>query len=308
MITRKLWRALRTPPFAHPMFRRRQVNPPVIIIRKPESRSRKIWAIAGGVVFICILSIPLAFVAAFLIPLLIILLGTISGLICAVRVSSILVQTKEQRAYDLLSISPSGALGASWAACAGYLHHSPYFRRLFNLLRQMPLILLGVTVIGVILALIPFLNPVLLQNDGTRIETVPSLIPAGILAVTHLSTAAFALYFDSIQSIIMGGLVAMLVPTYVQSRTEARPIAVGIFLALQMVVYSATWLGAMIILSSSFESLALDGLIADLSLPVLRVLVLVIIRELIIMTVWQVLALQLNTDTAELDVITRIAV
>jgi hypothetical protein len=106
----------------------------------------------------------------------------------------------------------------------------------------------------------------------------------------------------------MGGLVAMLVPTYVQSRTEARPIAVGIFLALQMVVYSATWLGAMIILSSSFESLALDGLIADLSLPVLRVLVLVIIRELIIMTVWQVLALQLNTDTAELDVITRIAV
>src|SRR5689334_9642805 len=119
MTTWRLWHALRSPPSEHPIFQR-MVSPYYDDIR---------WVLVAQNVLIQgqIWFWSLIFVFDTRALILMILSGTLYGMIWSIIVSGTIAIEREYRMYDLLCLSPSGTLGISWAICMGCLHRNRTF-------------------------------------------------------------------------------------------------------------------------------------------------------------------------------------
>src|SRR5262245_41194048 len=146
MMTWKIWRALHNPPALHPVFQRTVLLPP------PTLNRRSIGWASLVVNLVLALGQYSPTILLLLMPFILIFTGITYGIDCAVRVGSAIAKEHENSTFNLLSLSPGGALGASWAMCTSTLYRNRDFSRLHTIMRGT--IIIGMAAIFVIASLI----------------------------------------------------------------------------------------------------------------------------------------------------------
>jgi hypothetical protein len=188
----------------------------------------------------------------------------------AMNISAALIREHEHHTYDLLCLSPPGALATNWAICTGVLHRDDALGWL-DLLRK----LMAGLLLFILLAVL--LTTAWRQNTADPFQF--------FLLALDMVTLAAASYIDHVQSVVLGSLVGMLTPIYSHSRLDAHLITAATFLALQTATLLVTLLVAIVIL---------PGL--NFSPPGLTLLVFYLTRETFIVGLWRLLSYHLNAD------------
>jgi hypothetical protein len=282
MVTRRVWRALSDPPGVHPLFQRRVLLPPNL--------PRNGFTLANTVVNLVLgIGHYLPLLLIMFMPLLL-ALGGVYGLDCALRISTAIARAQEDDTYNLLSLTPGGAIGASWALCTSTLYRHRDFRRLQTMVQV-------AVVIGLVLAPIIAVFSIILPLD---VSSGRFLTPQDVLVnFLNLLALLIILYLEYMQSTVQGVLVGMLIPTYVQNRMDVTLYALLVFLLLQILVYAA-----FVLLGFTLLPGLLAGDARVLLVP-LRVALFYGLRERVITGLWRRLAARLNTSLAEFAVVSH---
>jgi hypothetical protein len=297
MMTQKLWHALNHPPARHPLFRRTVILP-------PASRRRFV----SGATVLIELVLGVAYNAPtllfLLMPFYLLVIGLAYGLDCALRVSTTITKEHEERTFDLLSLAPTGIWGTNWVLATSSLYRNRDFDRLFTIIRTALATALVLTCIVALIAAMsltgsrPSWQPQANNLDGLLQVTVDFL---GMLALLA------AIYVEYVQSTVLGSLVGLVISTYAHNRLDASLWSFGIFLLLQVSIYTAAWFIGFELLPEIYEWLNINGWYASFTLPVLRVAAFFLLREGLIAALWRALIARLNMSPGELDFISGVA-
>ncbi len=297
----QVWNALRRPPIHHPLFRRVSHSHPPVAQRHLTSIQRAVLTVlfVGGVyvglryyaqaIIVGTLLIPLGVAALYMA-----LHGTLAGLFWAIRVSGAIAQERERGIYDLLSTSPYGAFGVSWAICTGCQYHDQTFNGIgaqrvwFSRIFFISLLLFG----GVIV-----------QIDPRSFDGRPLV---GLLLIVEIAAAlALVFHIDDIQSTVIGSLVGLIVPLFARNRLDARVGAFVGFLLLQIGAYVLIGLIGFVLLPQLSNILTFDATIKLLLLPFEQVLVFFAVRELIARGLWRLNVLLLDGDVSDPSLLSK---
>ncbi len=298
MLTWKLWRALNNPPHSHPLFKRTLIANHGV---KPRRAGRIL------LMFLC-LFIATGFcwtVLSIWIPLILVitlvLANSVYSSIWAVNISSVIAEEHQQNRYDLLSMSPCGALGVSWAMGMGRLHRTGLFKWTQLLVRLATTILLITLVFTLFFSVF-----IAAKNDMPPIDQLAQEANSELArSIIYGIALNIAFYIDHVQSSILSSLIGIIASTSIRNHAEARMRALGGFLTAQIAVYTFSVLAVFYILPEICNTLNLTVLATPLIFAVLGLLVFYSIRETVIRITWQRLAAQLNADSAELDFLIR---
>jgi hypothetical protein len=274
MLTWKIWRGLNSPPIQHPLYHRIMATP----LRVTP------WYMGCMVIM----------VAPFLLLPAILFTSAFYSLRWAITIGGTIAREREAGMFELIALSPDGALGASWAICAAAIHRNESLKQI-----QSPMswvVRLGFTLL-ILASLGNFVEPLVPNDADGSLVTVIHLL--------YLFTLVGALYVDHTQSVAMGSLVGMLIPTYTRSRVDAGFGAFLIFLLLQVITYLLTLLIGFNLLSGVFRAMGAAPITAALALPILRLAVFYAIREGMIAGLWRLLVERLNVAASEMVYVTR---
>lgn len=300
MVTRKLWRAVNSPPPRSPIYlrafasrfhteERRPFHVP--LLRQITAISKDLGVLVLPIVLILFgtpFLILLFYIALLISPLLLPLANTVHGLAHAISASSGIARERDRQTYDVLCATPPGMLGMHWSYCTGWLYDHSSFRT--------PL--LGVLVIGIIANVVGITSQVIFGGDGA---------PPLTIMVRGLALSAIFI-IDYTQTIIVSSLTVLLVPTSGENESNTRLRAAGMFLTLQMCVYLPTLLVAVVALPGTFRLIHVDPATGALISPLLYLAFFVALREIIIVGLWRRVEINLNATRVELDAITQAAV
>jgi hypothetical protein len=284
---------LRNPPFGNPLFRRTLIrrNPQFT----PEFQPYRIFtprflAELVGVMFICMAMLSPIFLILLAIGLLLLLNGTVYSLIWSMRTSGLIAQTRQHETYDVYCVSPEGALGVNWAICTGFLHRHNRLEQIHVLVRSL---------LGVALIVVALIALVLLSNTGQ--ERLTSYAQEEVrrysTTLVHMATLIGLIYIDHVQSIVLGCLVGILVPTYARGRLDAQLGTMGVYLTLQVSTYVLAWVVGLVILPDIYDEFASGW--AQIGLAVMQIVLFYVIREGIISFLWNKLTERLNITPTE---------
>lgn len=274
MLTWKLWRGLKAPPTGHPLFQRIMAAP-----LRPTP-----WYVGCAIILLA----PLLLLPAILFT------SAFYSLRWAINISSMIARERETGMFDLVALSMTGAIGASWAIGTASIHRNQSLQQI-----QSPMswvVRFGFTLL-LLASLVNFVVPLMPSGTFIGIQTV--------IPVLYLLTLALGLYVDHVQSVALGALVGMLIPTYTRSRIDAGVGALIGFLLLQVITYALTLLIGFVLIPGLFPVFGNEPLIAAIALPLLRLLIFYAIREGIIVMVWRVLVERLNIAASEMVYVTR---
>lgn len=292
MTTWKIWRALHNPPALHPVFQRTVLLPPATGNQRTPG-----WA---GMVVNLVLALGQhsPTILLLLMPFILLFTGITYGIDCAIRVGSAIAKEHENDTFNLLSLSPSGALGASWAMCTSSLYHNRDFDRFHSIMR-------GTIIISIIVVLIIASLVIIAHSEQFSRASEPTL--PTVIHIIDLMTVMTALYFEYMQSTILGSLIGMFVPTYTQNRIDTRIYTLGVFLLLQITTYFLAYLIGFVILPDLYDRLHIIGEHIESSLSLLRLAVFFMIREVMITLLWRALVERLNAIPSELELTMQFA-
>jgi hypothetical protein len=296
MTTWRLWRALTRPPYNHPLFWR------TVTTREPDAPVRR-WPSGHLVLGIVVLFIcsgaffprqitTIVLVAFMIVPILLLIFtfnGLIYGLIWGVKISSAIAKTYEASIFDVLSLSPGGALGATWAMGTGCLYRN---REVGDL--NFP------ETWTIRLFVVIFASMALGTLSGTR-RANELVLPVLVYALVLIA----GFYVDDIQSIVLGSLVGMLTPLYARNRLDARLWTMGLYLLIQVTTYVSVLLVGFVLLPALYDWMSISGIHSDIVLPLLGLAVFYGMRELGIALLWNNLTRRLNADPQELNLDAR---
>lgn len=287
MLTWTLWRAVRNPPSTHPIFLH-IFNGKYIQFHRFGYIAWLILAplLLCGLSFYLHPSLNFTFVAAIM-QFYFLYVG-IHSLTWAMNVSSTIVKEQEANTHDLLGVTPVGSVGAYWAIFTGCIYRKGEFLNFNNN---------GTTwIIRVLFAISIIFVPV--SNAGGRVVDLDSLV-----VLVYLAALVAAFYIDHIQSVLLGSLVGMLIPTTTHNPVESRLFVLGSFLAIQGISYFLVWL-TLSLLSALYDAIPQQSIIVAMSLPILRVIIFYAIREGFVRLLWERLGRQLNASDLELTLLT----
>ncbi len=295
MTSWRIWRILMNPPFWHPLFRRTLLNRaslpshPTSSYRSHHPKSRMILEVMTAIVFCSAMCSPLFLVAACA-TILFVLNGTGYSAIWAVQTSGVIAREREFGTYDLHCLSPEGALGVNWALCTGFLHRGQQLEQVHGLIRS--ILTIGLVIAG-IMAMVLVTNIVRTPDNSLASEGIQN---TSAMLVNVLALIAI-IYIDHIQSVVLGILVSIFVPTYSRGHIDAQLATFGLFLFLQITTYLLFWLVGLVLLPALYQGT--DGIIAQVSLACLQVGSFYTIREGIITYLWRLLARRLDIPASE---------
>ncbi len=295
MTTWRLWRALRHPPFNHPLFWR-------TVMTKETEASTRHWpvgrvALGALLLFICSGAVfprqltTIALIAFMIVPGLMVSFtfnGLIYGLIWGVKISSTIARSYESSTFDLLALSPPGGLGAAWAMSTGCLYRN-----------RMAGDLAFPETWTIRLFVVIFASMALATMSGAQ---YPGELVVPVLVYSLALIAAF--YIDDMQSIIVGSLMGMLIPIYARNRVDARLWTAGIYLLVQVTTYVSSLLTLFVIIPALYQRLGVNGWHTQVSMPLVGIAVFYGIREIIIFVLWHNLTTRLNASPTELNLVT----
>lgn len=276
-MTHKLWHALRRPPATHPIFRRTVLLPGI------QKRRYLSWA---GVTVTLVLGLSdfMPTLLMMLIPLVLLLSGIVYGIECAVRVSHAIASEHENSTYPLLALCPPGALAVSWVICTSTLYRNREFERLHEIVRTSVMIaVIGICLMFGVVFLVTSAAPAPYDN-GAQILNL--LLNTGVIFTV--------MYWEFVQSVLLGCMVGLLIPTYTVSGLDAGLYAPGVFLLLKMMVYALTALVGLNILPDVYERLGVEGSFTELSLALMRAIFFIGIQETLIRLLWRHLLSRVN--------------
>lgn len=287
MLTWKLWNALNRPPTTHPLYQRTQ--------RAPLTKRRPLPVLVLGTYLLACCTVSLlASIGLQWLPVLAALAlafgNTVYSAVCAVNISGTIARERETNTYDLLCLSPMGALVVSWVLCTGRLFRTPTFRRLHFGIRLL-VIVIGLT-LGLTLV-VPLLIAAHYEAQVANTELFSALLVGVTLTIVF--------YLDHIQSAVVGSLIGMMSPTFIRHGTESRLRAVGSFLLWQLLSHGLAGAVGFVFLPALYSVLRLNSWLAEATLAVLAVALFYGLREGIIRRLWARLMERLNADEAELD-------
>ncbi len=300
MQTWKLWQVLRKPPAAHPLFLYihssavAAVNPRLVIWFGPLMLAGLILYVLLGTWLLPRVTLPLLFS-----PLpgttavLAVFSGTFYGAAWLVTISRTLARQAGHGLYDLLWLSPSGALPAILALGTGCLHRNHSFQ-VVNDQRQALLNVILTTPGAAVLAL--FVTAFSGQPDLTEFIM---LVIVGSVAVA----AAFRL--DHMQSIVLGSMLGMIFPLVARERGSNPLLGMIVFLLLQLASYTLLILLTFVLLPYWLRQTGLDGWYTDPLALLLGVVSFYSLRESAIQVCWRVLLRLLDADSEDLRLMER---
>lgn len=292
MITWKLWHALINPLYNHPIFQH--------ALRKQRAFSfpNQIFGYMGlSVLLICagftffpnIITVLLVF--CFIAPFLFMVFnGSVYGIVLALNIGWVIAKEQEQYTHALLCVSPVGPLGAHWLLATGYLHRNNTTRQLHMLVRAQYIVVLGM--LGII-GLILLLNMVE-ARDGNATARIHALV-----VVAKAALILCGVFFDHVQSLVLGCLVGILAPVRSPTYFEVGFWSTGVYLLLQLTGYLVFIFPGLLLTARLFEALQWHSEFAELLLAALRLLVFYLIREGIIAGMWRVATVYLNSSVGE---------
>lgn len=265
-----LWQHLRHPP-AHPLSQR-------LMRGLADSRAQRFMTRVAPLVSLLGCGSIWVLLSSLQLPLpLFLLAGMIAWssvyvMLWVIRISATIIRAHENGIYDHLSLAPAGPLGVNWAICSASLHRGDalgwvdVWRRLINGLLIF-VVLMGVLTVG-------------LRSDH--------LLAAQLLGfVAELLLLAWVLHSEHVQAVVIGCLVGMLLPVYQRTRDEAQVWAALLFLALQAVTLVIALLTATVVV---------PGLLSAVSPTLAGLIVFFVVREAVVVVLWQALANHLNTS------------
>jgi hypothetical protein len=333
MISWRLWQALKHPPEEHPLYRhtlasaKRKVSVPArgvsgsqqpsdvfpfgeqsfgqpgrVVVVQPSNSSRntvyKVLAVLGLGWFCCcsggvFVSLPAL--------MLLLAVGTLYGAYTAVRISGNIAQEHEQGRDELLSLTPSGALGLSWAAVTGHLYRNNTFTRLR---KWMPIACVVLTLLSSGFLAFVQINLLISTPASRSVNSSAYQYDGGaqqVVFLLYVAAAAAAFLIDFYQSVIAGVLIAVITPTYGRNRFETQALTLAGFLSVQIVTYLSALLIGLVVLPGIYQALSINDWIGEAILIVLRIGVFVLIREAFIVWLWQFAQQRLNIGIGEFE-------
>jgi len=208
--------------------------------------------------------------------------GTVTGLLWAFHISSAIAQQRTFHTEEVLGVSPPGRLGTYWATCSGYLYRYGALHRYTHQRHN-----------TLILALI---------MGGLLVMTRP--IDSTESVVTAIAFIA-AIYSETIHAVVMASLLGLVVPLYTHNTLDAQLLATGLFLLFQVFTVILTILTSLRIIPHLYSALDFHGAIAEISIPILSLLVFIVVRETIIIGLWRILKQQINIGTEDLRILSN---
>ncbi len=229
---------------------------------------------------------PLLFIIDMRLVCLMILSGTISGMILTLRISNRIADEQQSRTYDLLCLTPGGTIRTLWAICTGCLHREQAFEILNS--QEAWIIRLGLFVPFIVSSQL-FLQRLLGLKGGVTIFWA-----AGFIAL---------FYIDHIQATVFGCLSGMLAAQQASSM-DKRLWAVSVFTAFQVCSYLFTIVIGLFVLPNICGWLTMVGINSEISQILLTVGIFYLTREGMITLGWQRLMNSTNTQSADIDFLT----
>jgi hypothetical protein len=294
-MTWHLWRILQNPPRQHPLFWR-TLQQPSNLLTPMGNLLVRILLIIGGLSLV-VLSPPLALVlliyGVVLLPLSVLMFSGIGyGIYGALTIATHLAQEHRHGRYELLQLTPAGAILIDVVVSAGCLHRRNRFQQVHKLVRFTAYsLLIALSLVAGFIWLSLTYNPSGSSNNEAVVQQVFPII-------LFLLGACAAFYIDHIQTIITGCLVGMLTPYYTQSALEVRVMLVVLFAAVQMGVYGLS-LAIVLIVSPVIQHSIVDMPLAYVLTMMSAIGIFYTVRESVIRVLWRFLLRQSYTSAAE---------
>lgn len=103
------------------------------------------------------------------------------------------------------------------------------------------------------------------------------------------------LYIDYVQSTVMGSMVGLVIPTFASSIVDSFLYAPAVFLFLKFGCYSLGVLVGINLIDTLYLQAGWQGGAADLSMTVLRVVIMVAVQEILIRGLWRLILIRMNS-------------
>jgi hypothetical protein len=275
LLTWLLWKHLLHPP-EHPLFRRTIRTASHYKIPLPI-----VWFVLFAACAACynlwVFLLNFHVSIAVLLPLTMLLLSSAYVMMWISNICLTLIREQEQRTYDTMSISPLGALGANWAICTAILHRHDALAWL-DVVRRL---LSGFILFILLMVLLTIALKEAVPHSGQPFGLLVDIIALSLMA-----------YVDNVQSVVLGSLIALLLPLYIGNSNDVHIWAVFVFIILQTFAF-VSFLAVMLLL----QTLALNNSHAI----VFGLVIFYALREGMIYAAWHTLAYHLNSNLAELD-------
>jgi hypothetical protein len=276
MITLHVWNALQRPPRTHRLFQLAAADLPpprnlpvsnnilllgLVLLTGAAFFSRDFSSIISLLIFA---AIPLAAAN-------VVFTGPIYGLRWALRSSQLIARLRRSGAYELLCLTPPGSLNVNWMACTAVL---------YKVIGTSALDARTLWPARMLLAL-----PLVIY---LTIQTGALVQPGLNVVVMALYLLLFIVWFrlEDMQSMALGGLLGMLVPSFTRDRLEVRVVTLASYLGIQFASYSAAFFLFQVVLPRLFALLNFDTWLADLSRPTLALALLWSLREGFLRVAW----------------------
>jgi hypothetical protein len=279
--TGKLWHALYQSRRSHPIItwaqqsnRRFQITRTRLLILS----SIVIAALALYGTMLTGLSFPAMVVGVIAaIPALVLIFnGTVLGTHWAMTIAESIAREYQGGRFELLTVTPHGTLEISWLMAMGVIHRTDRLSKAFRNVRAF----IGIVLFALIFTL--FMNTVMLIGMD-ELQRFGQFSP--IFSSLSAILVFCALFLDQIQSIVLGALVGIWLPAYVQSPQPVRNLAVGVYLTLQVSFYAAV-VGFYVVLQDGLLSITTAYWLPQFILVLLTFAVFFFLREAIIHLIW----------------------
>lgn len=302
MITLNLWRALQHPYEDHPTFRviragryqHHYAIPPQSRLAWPtigfEGASGKIVGIFAVMMFLCaggwLFIVPFLFI----LPILLFITGTLNGASITIGISSNIARERQYGRDSVIGVTPSGLSGMTWAICSAIYHRNTVLGQFrFTISSIYQAIYIGLITLNVVLGI----HWIITLRRDQQVSSTDHLITNTLLLLMGL----IAFHADYIQSILMGTIIGILVPTYIQNQADARAISIGAFLALQFLLYVTIAIMVFLLLPPIFDNLSIASIIL---LSACRLFIFIGLREVVLTLLWRYVAYRLDLDHTDL--------
>jgi hypothetical protein len=261
----------------------------------PLFRKFRLALLVLGLLFILFVypaALPMTLAVGFV--LLVLFAGTVSGWVAASRIAGAIFREQEKGRYELLLLSPPGVLGVHWAIVTRYLRDDTLLRWL----RWLPsgfYIFIAFPLFGLLIAIL--LTSVLwLFSDNPQPGFFTLFqVGMGLLIVGML-------YTDYVQSVVMGILIGILLPTLALDRAEnaAYTLASAGFFAFQTAFYGVCgWCGLLLANSMLFPALRAGRFLPVWGITFVLWIVMVALREVVVRWLWRTAEQRLYFDANE---------
>ena len=267
----KLWKGLKHPEDGHPMYRRIQDE----IYDDATRISRLIQHVfLQGQIWLW----PLLFIIDMRLVCLMVLSGTLSGIVLTLRISNRIANEQQSRTYDLLCLTPDGTIRMLWAICTGCLHREQAFDILNS--QEAWIVRLGM--------FLPFVisSQLLLQRMLGLKGGVTVIWAVGFVVL---------FYIDHVQATVFGCLSGMLATQH-RSNINQRLWSAVTFAGFQLGTYLLTLFISVYVLPDISRMLAIIGIQSELSHMLLTVALFYFVCEGMIGLGWRRLITITNTQ------------